>query len=91
MACAIFKKADNDEGFISVLCHRERYLDLLKAEGWVLTLDEALAQTETVDTDTEKAALVEQAKELGIKRAGNMSVERLQEEIAKHDSSINAD
>lgn len=43
--CAVFKKSNNDEGFISVICHRERYLEELKADGWSETPEEAMSET----------------------------------------------
>ena len=36
----LFKKSDNDDGYISVICHRARYLDELKAIGFVESVDQ---------------------------------------------------
>lgn len=35
MHCSVFHYADNDEGYITVICLRDRYLDELKKLGWV--------------------------------------------------------
>ena len=77
----MFKKADNDDGYMSVIVHRDRYLKDLEAEGWVSTQQEALGQENSNDTDAERAALVEKAKSLGVERAGAKSNETLKSEI----------
>lgn len=44
----MFKKFNNDDGYISVIVLRERYFDDMKADGWVETEAEALAQKEPI-------------------------------------------
>lgn len=40
--CQIFYPFDNEDGFISVVCHRERFLDVLLRLGWYKTQEEAI-------------------------------------------------
>jgi len=60
----MFIKADNEEGFVSVICHRERYADDLKKMGFVNTVEE-LESTEKNDSKADaeaKAKAEEEAK-----------------------------
>lgn len=41
--CQIFYPFNNEDGYISVVCHRERFLDGLLSLGWCKTADEAIA------------------------------------------------
>lgn len=42
MHSQLFHPANNEDGYVSVICHRERYLKELLAMGWFETADEAL-------------------------------------------------
>lgn len=35
MTTSMFKKCDNDDGYITVVVLRDRYLDDMKKDGWV--------------------------------------------------------
>lgn len=41
MHTQVFHPASNEDGYVSVICHRERYLKELLAMGWFETADEA--------------------------------------------------
>lgn len=41
--CQIFYPFDNEDGYISVVCHRERFLENLLSLGWQKTAAEAIA------------------------------------------------
>lgn len=43
MHSQLFHPANNEDGYVSVICHRERYLKELLAMGWFETADEAKA------------------------------------------------
>lgn len=36
----MFKASDNEDGYISVVCHRERYADELRSLGFVESVDD---------------------------------------------------
>jgi hypothetical protein len=55
----LFKRADNDEGYISVICHRPRYLTALAAMGWCETAEEASQQTESAPVASNDDALAD--------------------------------
>jgi len=38
--CSMFKACDNKDGFVSVIVHRERYIDDLKAMGFVESVND---------------------------------------------------
>lgn len=46
--CQIFYPFDNDDGFISVVCHRERFLDDLLSLGWCKTAADAVAMRDAL-------------------------------------------
>lgn len=38
--CQMFKTCNNSEGFVSVIIHRDRYIEDLKAMGFVESVDD---------------------------------------------------
>jgi hypothetical protein len=40
--CMVFYPSDTDDGYIAVICHRERDLEQLKKLGWYETAQAAL-------------------------------------------------
>ncbi len=46
MHSQLFYPSSNEDGYVSVICHRERYLKELLAMGWFETADEAIAMLE---------------------------------------------
>lgn len=46
--CQIFYPFDNEDGFISVVCHRERFLDDLLSVGWCKTQEEATSMRDAL-------------------------------------------
>lgn len=48
--CQMFKAFDNDDGYISVICHRERYAKDLRKMGFVDSLEDAKAKPEPSKT-----------------------------------------
>lgn len=69
--CQIFYPFDNEDGFISVVCHRERFLDDLLSLGWQKTAAEAVAvrdeltQQKTPEATQVVQALAKKAREEG--------------------------
>jgi hypothetical protein len=86
----MFKRADNDEGYIAVIAHRARDIPALQEQGWRFTADEALADSPE-STSVAAAApapstmsrdeLEAQATELGIDFDGRTSDKKLKERI----------
>lgn len=48
MHTQVFHPANNEDGYVAVICHRERYLKELLAMGWFETADEAKAKPEEI-------------------------------------------
>lgn len=84
----IFKRADNEEGFIAVIAHRSRDLPALQEQGWCLTAEETkqakqeeqAKQPAALDV-VDRAELEKQATELGIEFDGRTSDKKLKERI----------
>ena len=71
----VFLSADNAEGYVSVIVHRERYLETLKQMGWVESEEDLKKEDEPARDD-----IVKQCNELDIE-VGNKKNKTLLKEI----------
>lgn len=64
--CQIFYPFDNEDGYISVVCHRERFLESLLSLGWQKTAAEAIAVRDELTKEKigEPAELMHQGPEI---------------------------
>lgn len=82
MHSQLFHPANNEDGYVSVICHRERYLKELLAMGWFETADEALAKRKS-DTEEIIRQLLSGIGDAPTKDPLDVFCERIQDEIAK--------
>lgn len=82
MHSQLFYPASNADGYVSVICHRDRYLKELLAMGWFETADEARANKLEFYQDGNLAGM-RPAAEAAAKDPLDVFCERLQDEIAK--------
>lgn len=76
----LFKAFDNEDGYITVICHRDRYQEALKSLGFVESVDELEEPQQN-----ERKAVAARAKELGIDPK-NKKTKTLLDLIAKAES-----